>query len=1189
MRYYYNSLVLFIVLFLVVSCDDSKMMEIIKYLNRPQQRITNVQVVSINRLELSLSFDVAQDSFTTSDITITDSQGNVLSTINIQFNDTQPDLVILETEFLSPNERYTINIQNIHSTSTLNTPQGGLTFNFVTTDFPDNTPPILLSYCIQSEEDYCFEYNNGWPEAGIGIIYPFSGVQLVFDEPMEPSTVQLAVEIKINQTSLTIEDGEWTNFKQQVVFPVDTDSIRKQVTLSLTASAKDARGNALSNPLDSVEFYLGDPEGADDFEPDDTFAQATPIELNRLYFATLHAESDVDFFQIDLNQSTPYLLVLDNMPEGTDYDLTCYYSPDYGSQVTDLIPYQVDYEKYLFIPALSGEHTYYLEVSSSLGYSITDYYALIVMDYESEQDIYFKTTTINSSNQDSVELTILGGNSSDIYSFNIVSDGSIGGSSSSASYSDTVATGELNVDVSDIYDGTLSIENFTLSTGSSTSDPIDGLNTAYKDTQDIISPENDNWTAGGVINPGANIITTFSEPMLQSTVENISSYTVSESKVTITNVAYNPVNDIATFTVSYYNTDGTETYTITPSTDITDLAGNPLDPLISNTYTTIDTLPPPASILVEWTCEECLQQARDVEATATYLYVVDYYRGLQIYNISDPANPAYEGKLDLGGDGEGLTLSGSYAFIAEGTGGFSSVDVSDPTAPTMLDNISTTDAQDVYVSGNYAYVADGDGGLRIVDISSPSALSLEGTWSRPAVNDVYVSGNYAYCANTSPNRGIQIADVSAPSSPTLIGEYNSRGYYESVFAFTGFFAYCASQYTLDSLDTFDISTPNSPSLETTTSVSNDPKDLYYDGNYLFFAHTDGITILDIDTAPNSPSIEGTFDTFDYACNVHANNNYAFVADQYGGVHIIDVSNASAPSLTSVIPTVLNFMGIYVSGNYVYASDNSTGLKIIDISTPSSPSLVGSYYTGSNGRGIIVDGNAVYIAQNNDGFEVVNVSDPANPTSIATVTPTGSIYNIDIDSVNDYAYVAAGSGGMYIYDVSLPSSPSEEANFTTTDTANDVLVEGNYAYIANDNDGILIVDITTPSAPSLVGSEDSYDARAVYLQGDYLYVADGSEGLKIFDVSTPSSPTLVGNQDLPTLSDDVFVVGNYAFVAYSFSIFGMSIIDVSDPENPWIIDSVTTTSAESLYIDGDYAYIADGNGILTIVDVSGYIE
>jgi hypothetical protein len=41
----------------------------------------------------------------------------------------------------------------------------------------------------------------------------------------------------------------------------------------------------------------------------------------------------------------------------------------------------------------------------------------------------------------------------------------------------------------------------------------------------------------------------------------------------------------------------------------------------------------------------------------------------------------------------------------------------------------------VYVSGKYAYVADYDSGLQIIDISTPSSPSLVGT---------YNTSNYAY-------------------------------------------------------------------------------------------------------------------------------------------------------------------------------------------------------------------------------------------------------------------------------------------------------------------------------------------------------------------------------------------------------------------------------------------------------------
>ena len=71
-----------------------------------------------------------------------------------------------------------------------------------------------------------------------------------------------------------------------------------------------------------------------------------------------------------------------------------------------------------------------------------------------------------------------------------------------------------------------------------------------------------------------------------------------------------------------------------------------------------------------------------------------------------------------------------------------------------------------HVSFPLLTVADGSSGLQIVNISSPSSPALIGTYNTLGyAQDVTVSGNYAYVADNTA--GLQIIDISNPSSKAL--------------------------------------------------------------------------------------------------------------------------------------------------------------------------------------------------------------------------------------------------------------------------------------------------------------------------------------------------------------------------------------------------------------------------------------
>jgi len=91
-------------------------------------------------------------------------------------------------------------------------------------------------------------------------------------------------------------------------------------------------------------------------------------------------------------------------------------------------------------------------------------------------------------------------------------------------------------------------------------------------------------------------------------------------------------------------------------------------------------------------------------------------------------------------------VSGHYAYVADGEAGLQVIDVSDPANPRRVGGYDTPGrAVDVAVSGDYAYVADGNWGLQILRIEpvprldGPFGLTAEGfaAWLNAPVAGTY--------------------------------------------------------------------------------------------------------------------------------------------------------------------------------------------------------------------------------------------------------------------------------------------------------------------------------------------------------------------------------------------------------------------------------------------------------------------
>ena len=81
-----------------------------------------------------------------------------------------------------------------------------------------------------------------------------------------------------------------------------------------------------------------------------------------------------------------------------------------------------------------------------------------------------------------------------------------------------------------------------------------------------------------------------------------------------------------------------------------------------------------------------------------------------------------------------------------------------------------------------------------------------------------------------------------------------------------------------------------------------------------------------------------------------------------------------------------------------------------------------------------------------------------------------------------------------------------------------------------------------------------------------------------------NPTFKGSYDTPGFAHEVALSGNYAYVADWDS--GLQIIDVSDPSNPTFKGSYDTPLlAYGVALSGNYAYVADEDSGLRIIDIS----
>lgn len=148
------------------------------------------------------------------------------------------------------------------------------------------------------------------------------------------------------------------------------------------------------------------------------------------------------------------------------------------------------------------------------------------------------------------------------------------------------------------------------------------------------------------------------------------------------------------------------------------------------------------------------------------------------------------------------------------------------------------------------------------------------------------------------------------------------------------------------------------------------------------------------------------------------------------------------------------------------------------------------------------------------------------------------------------------------------------------------------FISDDTEvshGCLIIDISDPQNPNVVSFIDKC-TRGIDVLGTYAYISSFNEGFQIVDIKDPNTPKIIGSISDPDFHPGwVKVSGNHAFIIGD----SFSAINVSDPQNPYIVDSLkvgedlhtlfNSDGASHLEINGNMAYI--GGIRITVIDIS----
>ena len=520
------------------------------------------------------------------------------------------------------------------------------------------------------------------------------------------------------------------------------------------------------------------------------------------------------------------------------------------------------------------------------------------------------------------------------------------------------------------------------------------------------------------------------------------------------------------------------------------------------------------------------------------IYVADWFSGLHLYDVSDPARPRLFSSFHTPGSSKGVAVRDGIAYVADDDHGLQVVDVHDPLEPKLIANLATPGLAYIpTLVGDTLYLAGHRGGLQIIDVKDPAKPRLITSIDTPGMAwGIAVVDGIAYVADDQG--GLLTLDVKDPTHVRALGTFDPGGRAEDVVV-RGGIAYVS-----------------------------------------FFDQ--GLYVVDVHN-PAAPRPLGQLQTPGNARGIALQNDTLYLADWLAGVEVIDVRDPSQPRLLSSYDTPGAAWGVNVEGDYVYVSDWWGGFLALNVKDPRHPTLAGRYHQRGTVKGIAAKDNFLFAANGDGGLQIFDDKNPLNPTWITGVDTDHPAEHIFLH--DKVAYVCEDNGAVLAVDISNPFQAFEIGELDLPAPAVAMAVKGDTAYFALAGLGIIVADISLPRWPKEVARFITPVAD-MQIEGNTLYVLTRTALMLQLDVSAPRHPTLrtqaaiSGNSTLLRKLGDAWVVyqPQRGLIALRADDPGLRAI-AGLPLRGAVTDLATADGRlyATVADDGVYAFALDGSG------------
>ncbi len=434
---------------------------------------------------------------------------------------------------------------------------------------------------------------------------------------------------------------------------------------------------------------------------------------------------------------------------------------------------------------------------------------------------------------------------------------------------------------------------------------------------------------------------------------------------------------------------------------------------------------------------------------------------------------------------------------------------------------------------------------------------------------LYASDGYA---------GVKIFNITDPSQPELVGNYDQLGGLASTLDLQGRYLHISVPYV--GVVVLNVTNASAPTYNTTYTSSADSLIIRGNLSYVVDSSNQRFWVFNVSNLSNITEVDNLSISDQNQLTLWG--NHAFVANGWNSIEIINVTDPTNLSLANTLD------GNYVSDldvfeDHLYIASAWNGMYIYNVTDIDNPQMVRQIEMGGVEAVRAPYHGEVYMGLSQD--QALIILNTNNLTNISVNRTFEKLTNAQsVFSNGEHLFAFSTDGNLWVYNLSN-KYPKAIGKYTQWQSIGSMVFHQDSAILINQSGSdpkLHFVDLSNILA---LNETSRFDLSVVARQGrvfeNHLYLRNDLS-ISILNITNTSKPEQVGQFDLPGQSRDLLIMNasTLAIVAYRHNdtIKGFIIVNVTNASSPEVLWNIT--------IPGDPAGMALEGTTLLVAGNSG---